>query len=104
MSPKTKPKKVDTKRQIENETELTDKRIKLLEAAKDFFGGDVKELLAKNLGHFGTKGDKSTGESEASEWREKVKEYVERINEELKDVMDRAEFIRKINEEIKKLR
>jgi hypothetical protein len=60
--------------------------------------------FTKNLGHFGTKGDKSTGESEASEWREKVKEYVERINEELKDIMDRAEFIRKINEEIKRLR
>ena len=58
----------------------------------------------KNLGYFGTKGDKTTGESEASEWREKVKEHVERINEELKDITDRAEFKRKVNDEIKKLR
>lgn len=32
------------------------------------------ERFQKNLGYFGTKGDKSTGESEASEWREKVKD------------------------------
>ena len=46
----------------------------------------------KNLGYFGTKGDKSTGENEASERREKVKEHVERINEAFKDVTELAVF------------
>jgi hypothetical protein len=36
---------INTKRQRDNEIELTEKRIRLLEVAKDFFGGDVKELL-----------------------------------------------------------
>ena len=58
----------------------------------------------KHLGLFGTKGNKSTGEKEASEWREKVKENVERINELLKDVTDLAVFKRKVNDEIKKLK
>jgi hypothetical protein len=40
---------INTKRQGENEIQLTEKRIRLLEVAKDFFGGDVKELLGGNV-------------------------------------------------------
>ncbi len=58
----------------------------------------------KSLGVFGTKGDKSTGEVEANEWRKKVEENVERINELLKDVTDLAEFKRKVDDEVEKLK
>jgi hypothetical protein len=58
----------------------------------------------KSLGYFGTKGDKATGEKEASEWREKVKENVERISDLLKDVTEMAEFKGKVNDEIEKLK
>jgi hypothetical protein len=66
-----------------------------------FSNSNVK--FRKFLGHFGVKGNKSTGEKEASEWREKVRENVERINDLLKDTTDLAEFKRKVNDEIKKI-
>ncbi len=45
--------------------------------------------FTKFLGRFGVNDDKSTGE-EASEWREKMRENVERINDSLKGVTDLA--------------
>ena len=52
------------------------KRSEKWQAQINFSNRHVK--FKKSLGYFGTKGDKSTGEKEASEWREKVKEHVER--------------------------
>ncbi len=78
-----------------------DKKNQRWQVKMRFSNSHVK--FRKFLGHFGVKGDKSTGELEASEWREKVRENVERINDLLKDTTDLAEFKRKVNDEIKKI-
>jgi hypothetical protein len=58
----------------------------------------------KELGMFGIKGKKETGQKEGAAWREKIKLHVDCINEKFKDVTDLIIFKKSVDEEVEKLK